>query len=707
MKKIRKALYPSLFFLLILAISWNHSMAAVEKGSQPALLKPTPNQEEAARYLSQYLLQNHYRKVPVNDSLSLQIFNRYLDNIDNSRSYFTAPEVEKLRKEVGLRLDDDFVAGNADGGFAIYNQFLRRAREKMMFMKNMINTARFDFTAPESLEIERSKNAPWPADQAELHDLWRKELKYQYLSMKYSGEKGKSIKSALLKGYQNRLMLFNQQKPEDAFQAYMYSVTTSFDPHTDYFSPDEYENFQIDMSRSLEGIGAKLQMENEYTMVNEIIPGGPAFKSNRLKKGDRIIGVGQGDRGEIVDVIGWRINDVVKKIRGPKGTVVRLKVLPASQANKGPARIIRLVRAKVDLQEQAAQKKIIYENGHKIGVIVLPSFYLDFEGERQNKKNYASTTKDVTRILNELNRESVEGIIVDLRENGGGSLEEAVNVTGLFTGKGPVVQVSNAMGGKMVLKDENYPMLYKGPLVVLVNRYSASASEIFAAAIQDYGRGLVVGDRTFGKGTVQSIVSLQRPFSMFMSQPNLGQLKLTVAKFYRISGGSTQHIGVLPDIVLPSLIDPEVVGEDTYTSSLPWTTISKALYTPSGIVTRDDIAILKKQFSEQSAKDKAYQSYMSDLATLNRIRKKKSVALQEKSFEADNKTLKAIQERWGDADAETGKKKKTDFILQKTAGIMNDLVALKSRNAAAPALKPAFRPAMPLKNFPLKVVPSR
>ncbi|NTV68401.1 MAG: carboxy terminal-processing peptidase [Chlorobaculum sp.] len=692
MKKIHKALYPALFFLLILAISWNYSMAAAGKGAQPAQLMPTANQEEAGRYIAQYLLQNHYRKVPVNDSLAQQIFNRYLDNIDNNRSYFTAPEVEKLRQEVGVHLDDDFVSGNPAGGFTIYNQFLKRAREKMEYMKSMLATAKFDFTAPETLELERSKTAPWPADEAVLHELWRKELKYQYLSMKYSGDKGKNIKRELLRSLDNRLKLFNQQKPSDVFQSYMYAVTSSFDPHTDYFSPDEFENFQIDMSRSLEGIGAKLQTENEYTVVNEIIPGGPAFKSNRLKKGDRIVGVGQGDRGEIVDVTGWRINDVVKKIRGPKGTVVRLKVLPASQAGKGPEKIIRLVRARVDLQEQAAQKKIIIENGHKIGVIVLPSFYLDFEGEKRNAENYASTTRDVTRIINELNKEQVEGIIVDLRENGGGSLEEAVNVSGLFTGMGPVVQVSNAMGGKMVLKDENYPMLYRGPLVVLVNRYSASASEIFAAAIQDYGRGLIVGDRTFGKGTVQSIVTLQRPFSMFMKQPDLGQLKLTVAKFYRISGGSTQHIGVLPDIFLPSLIDPEVVGEDTYTSSLPWTTVSKAVYTPAGAVSREEIALLKKQFAEEAAKDKLYQSYLSDLEILNRIRQKKSVSLQEKSYEAENKTLKDIQERWGDANAETGKKKKTDFILQEAAGILDDLVALKARPVA-----PAAAPAVPVK----------
>jgi carboxyl-terminal processing protease len=691
MKQLRAAYSSALFLCLVLVISGIQSPALLAKSATTAL-KPTPIQEEASRYIAQYLLQNHYRKVPANDSLSQQIFNRYLDNLDNSHSYFIAPEVDRLRKDVGSHIDDDLIAGRPAGGFTIYNLFLQRAKEKMAFMMGTLKTTKFNFKVQETLELER-KNAPWPADRKELEDLWRKELKYQYLTMKYSGEKGKSIETNLMKSYVNRLKLLEQQKPDDAFQAYMYAVTTSFDPHTSYFSPDEYENFQIDMSRSLEGIGAKLQMENEYTVVNEIIPGGPAFKNNTLKKGDRIIGVGQGSSGEIIDVIGWRINDVVKKIRGRKGSVVRLKVLPASQANKGPARIITLVRAKVDLQEQAAQKKIVFQSGHKIGVIVIPSFYLDFEGEKQQKKDYTSTSRDVTRILNELNHEHVEGIIIDLRENGGGSLEEAVNVTGLFITDGPVVQVSNSLGGKMVLKDENSGVLYTGPLVVLVNRYSASASEIFAAAIQDYGRGLIVGDRTFGKGTVQSIVTLQRPFNMFMKQPNLGQLKLTVAKFYRISGGSTQHIGVLPDITLPSMIDPGVVGEDTYTSSLPWTTISRANYNPQGSISREDVAAIKKKFEEQSAQDKLYQSYLGDLATLNRIRKKKSISLSDTGFQNENQTLKHIQENWGDSNIKTGKKKVTDFILQEAAGIMDDLVSREAHDASSAAHQPVKPPA--------------
>ncbi|NTV01394.1 MAG: carboxy terminal-processing peptidase [Chlorobiaceae bacterium] len=679
MKKLRAPLISTLMLLLALLAPAVSSHAVTNRTASPPL-KPTAAEEEASRYIAQYLLQNHYRKVPANDSLSQQVFNRFLENLDNNRSYFMAYEVDRLRKEVGTRIDDDFVSGNPSAGFTIYNLFLQRAREKMEFMISTLKAGtKFNFTVPETLDIER-KNNPWPADRSQLQDLWRKELKYQYLGMKFAGDGNRNISSALVKSYTNRLKLLDRQKPEDAFLAYTYALTTSFDPHTSYFSPEEFENFQIDMSRSLEGIGAKLQMENEYTVVNEIIPGGPAFKSNLLKKGDKIVGVGQGNAGELVDVIGWRINDVVKLIRGKKGTVVRLSILPASQAGKGPSKIVRLVRDRVDLQEQAAQKKIITQDGHRIGVIVIPSFYLDFEGERQQKKNYASTSRDVSRILAELKQQKVEGIIIDLRENGGGSLEEAVNVTGLFIHDGPVVQVSDSRGGKTVLRDEDSRVQYEGPLTVLVNRYSASASEIFAAAIQDYGRGLIVGERTFGKGTVQSIVRLQRPFSMFVKQPDLGQLKLTIAKFYRISGGSTQHIGVVPDIILPSMIDSAGVGEDTYTSSLPWTTTTKALFTPENDVTREDIASVKQKFQEQAAVDQTYQAYLRDQAALSRIRKRKEVSLLESAFKTESLSLKRIQERWGQ---ERQGKKKTDILLQETGVIMNDLMARKATPAAA------------------------
>ncbi len=672
-------LRKSLFVIIVALGSSSPLIAENSITAAPAVvtLRPTPAEEEAGKYISQYLLQNHYRKVAVNDSLSQQILQRYIDNLDGGRSYFVASEVESLKKSYGTRLDDEFLAGKATSGFAVYNFFLRRAKEKMRFMKASADTVHFNFSTPETLDLDR-KADPWPADRRLLTDLWRKELKYQWLNLKYSGESALTIRKTLAKSFTSRLNLLNRQKPEDAFQAYTYAVTTSFDPHTSYFSPDEFENFQIDMSRSLEGIGAKLQTESEYTVINEVIPGGPAFKSNILKKGDKIIGVGQGETLEIVDVTGWRINDVVKLIRGKKGTVVRLKIFPASQGGRGPAKIVKIVRDKVDLDEQAAKKTIIQVNGQKIGVITIPSFYLDFEGQQQKNGNYNSTSRDVSRILNELNLEHLDGIVIDLRDNGGGSLEESVNVTGLFIPSGPVVQISNSAGGKMVLRDEDRKVLYSGPLAVLVNRYSASASEIFAAAIQDYGRGVIIGERTFGKGTVQSLIKLTRPFSFFGKKPELGQIKLTIAKFYRISGGSTQHKGVVPDIVMPSMIDTSSIGEDTYTSSLPWSTVTRAFYRPTADLTPEELAVLRQKQQERSMKSHVYQRYLQDLNTLNQIRKRKAVSLQDSSFKGEIESIKKIEKQWvQEPDSVKSTNKEKDILLNQSAAVVSDLAELK------------------------------
>ena len=646
------------------------------------LLKPTAAQKEAVNYISKYLLQNHYRKVSVNDSLSQEIFIRYINNLDGSKSYFMASDVERIRTMYGSKIDDEFLAGKATAGFDIYNLFLKRARQKMRYMRSAADTVRLDFSSQETLDLDR-KSDPWPADLSQLSELWRKELKYQWLNLKYSGKSDKAIRAALAKSYKSRLNLLNRQKPEDAFHAYTYALTTSFDPHTNYFSPDEYQNFQIDMSRSLEGIGAKLQTEGEYTVVNELIPGGPAFKSNILKKGDKIIGVSQGRVAAIVDVSGWRINDVVKLIRGKKGTLVRLKILSASQGGRGPEKIIELIRDKVNLQEQAAKKRIVLLDKKKIGVITIPSFYLDFEAEQQNTGNYNSTSRDVARILEELNTEHVDGIVIDLRDNGGGSLEESVNVTGLFIPSGPVVQISNASGGKMVLKDQDSRVQYGGPLVVLVNRYSASASEIFAAAIQDYGRGVIVGERTFGKGTVQSLIKLSRPDSLTGQRPELGEIKLTIAKFYRVSGASTQHKGVEADIVVPSMIDTARIGEDTYTSSLPWSTLSPSFYTCTSEINPEKITMLRQKFQQRSAKNPLYQSYLHDRDTLDQIRKKKAVSLQDATAKSETETIKRIEKEWF-KEPDSTKELSKDEVLNQSVAVVADLAEI---DAMKPQLK--------------------
>lgn len=649
------------------------------------LLKPTAEEKEAGRVISQYLMQKHYRKVSVNDSLSQQIFSRFIDNLDGSKSYFLASDIERLRKSYGNTIDDEFLAGSAHAGFDIYNLFLQRAKEKMRYMKALADKVHLNLSVPETLDLDR-KSDPWPLDRSQLTALWNKELKYQWLNLKYSGESNKSIRGELAKNYTSRLNILNRLKPEDAFQAYTYALTTSFDPHTSYFSPDEYQNFQIDLSRSLEGIGAKLQTEGEYTIVHELIPGGPAFKSNTLKKGDKIIGVGQGRALAIVDVFGWRINDVVKLIRGKKGTIVRLKILPASQGGRGPEKIVELLRDKINLQEQAAKKSIIIQNAKKIGVITIPSFYLDFEGQQQNASDYNSTSRDVSRILNELNAEHVDGIVIDLRDNGGGSLEESVSVTGLFIPGGPVVQISDAAGGKMVLKDDDSRVQYSGPLAVLVNRYSASASEIVAAAIQDYGRGVIVGERTFGKGTVQSLIRLSRRDSFVGDKGGLGEIKLTMAKFYRISGGSTQHKGVEPDIAMPSMIDMAKIGEDTYTSSLPWSTISPSLYKPTAEVSPEKINLLRQNFLQRSSKNPLYQSYLHDIATLEQIRKKKEISLQDSAIKSETETIKRIEKQWV-KEQDAAKELDKDAVLNQSAAVVGDLAAeLEAGNLKAGTL---------------------
>ncbi len=672
---LRKSLLLSIVFLGSTGPVFALQNGKSNTSDTVVILKPTPIEEEAGKYITQNLLQSHFRKVTPGDSLSQQIFNRYLENLDGTKSYFVASEVESLKKFYGSRIDSEFLAGKANAGFAVYNFLLKRAKEKMRFMKAAADTIHFNFSVPETIDLDR-KTDPWPADRKQLVDVWKKELKYQWLNLKYSGENSNNIRGALSKSFTNRLGLLNRQKSEDAFQAYITAVTTSFDPHTSYFSPDEYENFQIDMSRTLEGIGAKLQTESEYTVINEVIPGGPVFKSNLLKKGDKIIGVAQGTNAEMVDVVGWRINEVVKLIRGKKGTIVRLKILPASQGGRGAAKIVQLQRDKIDLEEQAAKKTIIQHSGQKIGVITIPSFYLDFEGQQKNTGSYNSTSRDVARILTELNNEHVDGVVIDLRDNGGGSLEEAVNVTGLFITTGPVVQVSNTTGGKMVLRDEDRHILYSGPLAVLVNRYSASASEIVAAAIQDYGRGVVIGERTFGKGTVQSLIKLTRPFSFFGKKSELGELKLTIAKFYRISGGSTQHKGVVPDIIMPSLIDTTLIGEDTYTSSLPWSTISKAFYRPTAEVNQEEIAALRKKFQERTSKNHLYQAYLHDQNALNQIRKKKLMSLQDTAFKTEIETIKQIEKQWIQSPDST-KSLNKDVLINQSAAIVADMADLK------------------------------
>ncbi|NIW78769.1 MAG: PDZ domain-containing protein, partial [Calditrichae bacterium] len=445
-----------------------------------------------------------------------------------------------------------------------------RVAERLEYVFDRLDRE-FDFTIDEYIELDRS-DFPWATTKQELEEIWRKRLKHEALNLKLAGKDWEGTKETLKKRYKRVKKNIAQYQSEDVFQLLMNSLSESFDPHTNYFSPKRFDNFRIHMSQSLEGIGARLTTENEYTKVVEIVPGGPAAKSNQLHPNDRILGVGQGEDSEIVDVVGWRIDDVVQLIRGKKGTLVRLQLLRAGESIGATTDTIALVRDKIKLEDQSAQSDTIQidHQGRRMtfGIIDIPAFYSDYEAKRAGDKDYKSTTKDVERLVRKLIEMNVDGIVIDLRHNGGGFLDEAVNLTGLFIEKGPVVQVRDSRGRLNVERDYDSKIIYKGPLAIVVDRLSASASEIFAAAIQDYNRGVVIGGQSFGKGTVQNAIDLNR--FVKGSSNELGQLKLTVAKFYRVDGGSTQHTGVIPDISFPSRYSLMDIGESATENALLW-----------------------------------------------------------------------------------------------------------------------------------------
>lgn len=526
-------------------------------------LQPEREQVIASLNVVELLKRHHYNKPPLDDARSVKIYQNYLKLLDPSRSFFTAGDIAQFAPWQN-DFDDFLKGGNLKPGFTIYKVYLQRQQERLQYALGQLSQGvdTMDFSVDESLEIDR-ENAPWAKENAELDDLWRKRIKDEVLRLKIAGKEPKAIQELLTKRYQNQLKRIDQTLGEDIFQAYMNAFAQTYDPHTNYLSPENAENFDINMSLSLEGIGAVLQTDNEYVKVVRLVPAGPAEKTKQVAPADKIIGVAQGD-GEMVDVIGWRLDEVVKLVRGPKGSVVRLEIIPASNApNDDTSKIVHITREAVKLEDQAASKSVIKleHDGreYSLGVITVPAFYLDFKAYRDGNPNYKSTTRDVKRLLGELQAEKVDGIVLDLRDNGGGSLQEATELTGLFIDQGPTVLVRNSDGRVDVLADEEQGVFYNGPLAVLVNRLSASASEIFAGAMQDYHRALVIGGQTFGKGTVQTVQPL-----------NHGELKLTLAKFYRVSGESTQHQGVIPDIAYPSVLDTKEIGESALDDSMPW-----------------------------------------------------------------------------------------------------------------------------------------
>ena len=609
---------------------------------------PTPAQQTTAKLVYGLLSDSRYAYRPraLDDALSQEIFDRFLETWDPAKVYLTASDVARFR-QYRTTLDDAIKSGEMEPAYAMFALFRQRVNERTAFARDLLKTGKFDFTGKERFQVDREE-APWAADGKALDTLWRHLVMNDWLRLKLAGKAPDDIRKTLDKRYANLQDSYAELTGEDVFQSFLNSYAGAIDPHTDYFTPRSAENFNLQMSLSLEGIGAVLQKQDEVVVIREIVPGGPADLSDQLDPGDRIVAVGQGRSGEMKDVVGWRIDDVVELIRGPKDTQVRLDVIPGEATlDSKPARLV-ITRAKVRLEEQAAKAKTITipakgdAPARRIGVVELPAFYQDFEGRRRNTDDYASATRDVARLLAKFRTQKVDGVVLDLRNNGGGSLTEAVELTGLFIDQGPVVQVRESGGRVQVDSDRSAGVAWDGPLAVLINRGSASASEIFAGAIQDYGRGLVIGETTFGKGTVQNLVDLDRwPAN---EEARFGQLKLTIAQFFRVSGGSTQHKGVVPDISYPVTVDASEFGESTYDNALPWTRIAAVPHQRYGNF-KPLLPRLEALHDARVAKDREFQWWAEDVAKFREEQAKQFVSLNEAERRAERDEFEALRER--------------------------------------------------------------
>ena len=588
-----------------------------------SIIEYTEPQRDTVVEMVAKLQERHYAKLPYGDDLSSQHLDNYVNSLDSGKMFFTAVDLADFEQYRSV-MDDQLREGKLDAGFTIFNRYHQRVQDRLNHVSDTLpeTVAAMDFTIDESFPLDM-EDRQWAKDQAELDDRWRKQLKNQVLSLKIADKDKDEIVPTLQKRYSRQLQNVTKYNSQDVFQIYANALTELYDPHTNYLSPRSTENFNINMSLSLEGIGAVLQMEDEYTKVSSLVAKGPADKEGELRPSDRIVAVGQGVDGALEDIIGWRLDEVVQLIRGPKDTTVRLEVIPAKSKSTDERKVITIVRNKVKLEEQSAQKKMLEipagDEVITIGVIDIPAFYIDFDAMRRGEKDYKSTTRDVKKLLQELEVDGVDGIIIDLRNNGGGSLQEANELTGLFIEYGPTVQIRHS--SRRVWRDGKRlkSAYYEGPLVVLVNRLSASASEIFAGAMQDYERAIIVGDSSFGKGTVQTLVPLTE-----------GQLKITESKFYRISGESTQHRGVIPDVEFPSIYDTTEIGESALDHALRWDQIS-----PVRHINYDDFSSvlpdIQTQFLERSAHNPDFIFLEDQIKLAQAAREMTALPLNEKS----------------------------------------------------------------------------
>jgi carboxyl-terminal processing protease len=623
--------------MMVLALTGSSQAPAGTSILPPNAIAPTDKQRAIARKVGAILEEDHYRHVLIDDHMSSQIFDRYIESLDGQHIYFLASDLKEF-EQWRFRFDDMIHTGNIEPGFAIFARYQQRNRDRVKAALKMLDTEPV-WTLDESMEYDR-KDAPWAATTAQLDEVWRKRVKNDGLSLLLTGKSWKDASDLLRKRYERVLKRVDQVSADDVFENFMNAYARTFDPHSNFFSPRQSEEYKITMSLNYDGIGASLEQDEDYVQVMNIIEGGPAAVAATLKPNDRITGVAQGD-GPVTDVVGWRLDDVVQLIRGKAGTVVRLQVLPAGATPGSPEKMLVFTRNKVNLDKEAAKQEIrtVNRGGRmlKIGIITIPSFYQDVDAQSAGDPNFRSTTRDVHRLLGELSVAGVDGIVLDLRDDGGGFLPEATALTGLFIDKGPVVQLKDTNGRVEVLDDPDSGVTYSGPLSVLVNRYSASASEIFAGALQDYHRAYILGQRTFGKGTVQNLIPLDR----WSQKPTSGQITVTIGKFYRVTGESTQHRGVEPDVQLPSVIDMKEVGESSLEAALPWDRIPSAAFTTWRGDEHPAIAqpALVTEEAAREQHDPDYRWLVSEVAALNKERAEKTLSLNLKVREDERTEL--------------------------------------------------------------------
>jgi carboxyl-terminal processing protease len=668
-------------------------------------LSPTERQRRVSKLVSNVIERSHYRQSPINDPVSSLVLDRFVEQLDGARSYFLASDIADFER-FRYQLDDAVVAGQLEPVFTIFNRFQVRNRERVAYALQLLKTEP-DFTVDETFEFDRAK-APWAKTNEELNEIWRKRVKNDAVSLMLTEKSWAEARDVLQKRYERVLKRTEQVTSDDIFEVFMNAFAHVFDPHSSYFSPRNSEEYRIQMSLSYEGIGASLQLVDDYVTVLNILPGGAAAVDGSLNANDRILAVGEGKNGKYVDVVGWRLDDVVQIIRGKVGTTVRLQILPAGAAPGSPEKELALVRSKVTLEAQAAQKDVRkIKRGDRdvaIGVINVPSFYQDFEAKSSGAKDYRSTTRDVRKLIDELKeKDHIEALIMDLRGNGGGHLTEATALSGLFIPGGPIVQLRETGGRVEVLDDPEPTIAWDGPLIVLVDRFSASASEIFAGAIQDYGRGLIVGQQTYGKGSVQNLYPLDR--YALGPDPGFGQLTVTIGKYYRVTGESTQHRGVQPDISMPTAISTEEVGESTRESALPWDRIRPVEF---GRETQLSQAVptLEHSHEERIANDPDFRLLLADLDSFEKVRTQKKLSLNLKTRIAEREQLeKERMARENERRTARGLKplntladlngaEPPDAVLSETAEIAADLSGMKG--VFLTRLKPdAERPATP------------